>query len=67
MIWLFELAFGKWEGVLVKDFGEIVVVCKRHSITKRERGFAIYPGGHRIELDPEIASEHIKKYAEPSI
>lgn len=67
MSWLIELFFGKWECVLFKlvsDKSGWLIVCHKHSVTGRTKGYVDMNGKRPLYiLEQDVVDGHIKEYS----
>ena len=61
---IIEVFFGEWECVVSHPVIEIgaLIVCHKHSITGRVKGYVDRPGKPRYTLTQEVAEEHTRNY-----
>ena len=67
MIWLFEKLFGKWECVVshvVPTGQNWIIVCHKHSITGRVKGYIDMGRRPFYTLKKELVLQHIRNYGE---
>lgn len=65
MNWLIEQFFGRWECVvthLVPNRAQWLIVCHRHTVTGRVKGYVDMGKRPFYELEEKVVLEHIQKY-----
>lgn len=64
MKWLIEQFFGKWECLVVevRESSGWVIVCHKHTVTGRVKGYVDMGRYPFYELEEQVVLEHIEKY-----